>query len=148
MNNQTDDIVNDPEFEQHLQNDLLVLIERVIRDSFELQRPFWVETVRQQLELCGFGGSSPAADNESWTGVESLSRLRSIVGGRFDALKRRWLSAGLPLREHRGSKVGEFEIEKAGWLDLTSWINEQGFEVRLCERGSEHLFELRKHIRS
>lgn len=81
--------------------------------------------------------------DEGWIGIESLSRLRSVVGGRFQNIKKKWIDAGFPLREHRGDRWREFELVEAGWLDLSTWIAKQGFEARLTRESKDFLFELR-----
>jgi hypothetical protein len=78
-----------------------------------------------------------------WIGVESLSRLRSVVGGRFQNIKKKWVDAGLPLREHRGDRWKEFDLNKDGWLELVAWIGKQGFEARLTPESEEFIFQLR-----
>ena len=81
--------------------------------------------------------------HQGWVEIESLSRLRSIVGGRFQNLRDRWVGAGFPLREHRGDKDGAFVLNEAGWIELSNWIAKQGFESRLTPDKSGCLFELR-----
>jgi hypothetical protein len=80
-----------------------------------------------------------------WTRIESLSQLRSIVGGRFQNLKRKWVGAGFPLKEHRGEKTDiSQEVNHDGWIELSVWISGQGYEVRLAAQHSPWLFEIRK----
>ena len=87
----------------------------------------------------------PAAEvRGEWTGIESLSRLRSVVGGRFQNIKKKWTDAGFPLREHRGDKWQEYTLDKDGWVELACWIAKQGFEARLTPESREFLFELRQ----
>lgn len=78
-----------------------------------------------------------------WIEIESLSRLRAVVGGRFQNLRDRWVGAGFPLREHRGDKDGEFSLNEAGWIELSNWVLKQGFESRLTPDKPGCLFELR-----
>lgn len=78
-----------------------------------------------------------------WIEIESLSRLRGIVGGRFQNLRDRWVGAGFPLREHRGDKDGEFTVNETGWIELSNWVLKQGFESRLTPEKPGCLFELR-----
>ena len=83
------------------------------------------------------------ADQGDWTPIESLSQLRSVVVGRFQNLKQKWIAAGLPLREHRGDRSGEASLDEEGWLALSIWINKQGFEARLVSNNDTYLFEIR-----
>lgn len=83
------------------------------------------------------------SDHEGWISVESLSQLRAVVGGRFQNLKKKWTGAGLPLRDHRGDRSGSADLSSEGWVELSLWINKQGYEVRLSE-DEEGLFEVRK----
>jgi hypothetical protein len=118
----------------------------VLEDVFEQKREFFLSAIREKL--AGMSVRSPEADSEDdgaeWTPIGSLSRLRSVVGGRFQNLKSRWVAAGFPLREHRGDKGGEYEVDEEGWLELSTWIAGQGFEARIASNDSKHLFEVRK----
>jgi hypothetical protein len=66
-----------------------------------------------------------------------------VVGGRFQNIKKKWVEAGLPLREHRGDRWKEFDLNKDGWLELVAWIGKQGFEARLTPESEEFIFQLR-----
>ncbi|MCB0346511.1 MAG: hypothetical protein KDD66_15435 [Bdellovibrionales bacterium] len=79
-----------------------------------------------------------------WERIESLSQLRATVGGRFQNLKKRWVKSGFPLREHRGDREGKAEIDEAGWVELSLWINKQGFETKLAADSEPWLLEVRK----
>ncbi len=83
-----------------------------------------------------------------WIHVESLSRLRQLVGGRFQNLKDRWVQAGFPLREHRGDRSGKPTLDPDGWMELVSWIGKNGYEARLAAEGVDWLFEIRELPRS
>ncbi len=86
-----------------------------------------------------------AVDDNGWEKIESLSQLRSVVGGRFQNLKRKWTEAGFPLREHRGDRSGkEIELSQDGWLELSVWVSGQGFEIRLAKPEERWFFEVRK----
>jgi hypothetical protein len=90
----------------------------------------------------------PNADRQSvkgdgWSPIQSLSQLRSVVGGRFQNLKQKWVDAGFPLREHRGDREGRAALNSDGWLELSVWINRQGFETRLARGEEDWLFEIR-----
>lgn len=125
--------------------DTLARIDSAVRLAFKLRRDSFVGEVMNRIGNSA-GSIVPVASEEAgrdWTGVESLSRLRSLVGGRFENLKKKWVDAGLPLREHRGDKPADFKIDEAGWLDLSNWVLKQGFESRLAKEGSQFIFELR-----
>ncbi|MCC6220291.1 MAG: hypothetical protein IT291_03510 [Deltaproteobacteria bacterium] len=82
--------------------------------------------------------------NVEWIGITSLSQLRTIVGGRFQILKQRWISAGFPIREHRGDTKFAGHINQHEWANLAAWLRTRGFKARLCEEGSDNLFEIGK----
>jgi len=104
--------------------------------SYEIEK-----SVRAGLKAFLASARAAPAKNE-WVGVESLSRLRNLVGGRFQNVKRKWMKAGLPLRAHRGDRLRDFELDEKAWIDLTSWILKQGFEVRQTDN-SDFLFEIK-----
>ena len=79
-----------------------------------------------------------------WIPIESLSKLRQVVGGRFQNIKLKWLAAGFPLRAHRGDRQEEASLNEAGWLELSKWIYNQGYDVKLGVDSSEKLFEVKK----
>ncbi len=83
-------------------------------------------------------------EERGWVKITSLSQLRTIVGGRFQNLKQKWTKAGFPLREHRGDRGGQIRVDSDGWIDLSVWISEQNFEVRLADENAPWLFEVRK----
>ena len=83
-----------------------------------------------------------------WEAIESLSQLRAKVGGRFQKLKERWLAAGFPLREHRGDRDGEVELVHEGWVELSLWIQRQGYKTRLAKEGDSWLFEIANNKKS
>lgn len=83
------------------------------------------------------------SSSEEWQPIESLSRLRSQVGGRFQQLKQRWVAAGFPLKEHRGDKTSEVRLDERAWLELSAWMLKQGYEARLTPERSDVLFEIR-----
>jgi hypothetical protein len=89
-------------------------------------------------------GESPTRSDSGWLRIESLSQLRATVGGRFQNLKQKWTEAGFPLREHRGDREGKAEFRQEGWLELSLWINKQGYDARLARDEEPWLFEVRK----
>ena len=119
--------------------------EQALNNAFDKRRDFYVHTIVSKLREMGLqeravGGKDKTVD---WLEIESLSKLRSIVGGRFQNIKAKWTNAGFPLKEHRGDKVEQFDLNKGGWIELTNWILSQGFEARLASNGEQHLFEIR-----
>ena len=85
-----------------------------------------------------------SGNENDWQPIASLSQLRALVGGRFQNLKARWLTAGLPLRAHRGDREEEAQVDHDGWLELSIWINKQGYETRLSDEREEGLFQVRR----
>lgn len=128
---------------QECEDVLVGAVEKTMRD----QRESLIAEVAYRLRGC-FITRSELKEQEvqgaAWQGVESLSRLRSIVGGRFQNIKKKWTDAGFPLREHRGDRWKDFSLNDEGWLELSNWILKQGFEARLTTDSEEYLFELRK----
>jgi len=117
-----------------------------LESAFETRRDFFVHEMVQKLGAAQLSeqdavraGSAP----QEWIGIESLSRLRNMVGGRFQNLKKKWMGAGFPLREHRGDKGTNYKVDETGWIELSNWILKQGFESRLPSDSSDCLFELR-----
>ncbi|MBX7139143.1 MAG: hypothetical protein K1X83_14305 [Oligoflexia bacterium] len=134
------------EIAQIVFEDLSEQFEEILSQALDANEALLVQGVLEKLEEANFAEKvvtgSPEITTE-WVGIESLSALRAMVGGRFHSLKTRWVEAGLPLKEHRGDKVTLGELDKSGWIELTSWISKQGFEVRLCPDRPGSLFELR-----
>lgn len=133
------------DFEQILSEDLAAECERAVELALEVRRPQLLQSLIARLQESSIAQpeTSDEEDDRAWVPVESLSALRGLVGGRFHNLKKRWVDAGLPLREHRGDKGGSVEIEQEGWVELTNWIMKQGFEVRRDPEDERCLFELR-----
>lgn len=121
-------------------------VDGLIRQVFKERREFFVSQIKNKLgDLASKNGSTVEFE---WQGVESLSQLRSIVGGRFQNLKERWVNAGLPLREHKGDRESVPKIDQQHWLELSSWILKQGFETRLAQSEVDHLFEIKIKIQN
>lgn len=139
--------VSSPEFAQDLVEGATSLLESVVNQVFESRRDSYVFQCANRLrELVSDARevASAAPVINDWVEIESLSRLRTVVGGRFENTKKKWIAAGFPLREHRGDKLSAFVVNEAGWIELSNWIIKQGFETRQ-NPGKEHcLFELRK----
>ena len=120
-----------------------------VRRAIERRRQVLVYEIARRCESLmnekQLRGQIPGDESGTdWIRIESLSKLRALVGGRFQNLKDRWVRAGFPLREHRGDRTGQKNIDYQGWIELSAWINKQGFELKLADEKEEWLFELRK----
>ncbi|MCB0329236.1 MAG: hypothetical protein KDD70_06220 [Bdellovibrionales bacterium] len=123
--------------------------ESVLRAVFDERREFWVTALVQLLHEEGFSapdgeGSNALSGTGDWIQIASLSQLRKEVGGRFQNLRNRWLEAGFPLKAHRGDPSEAYQLDQAGWLEMTSWLLKQGYESRIVEDLSLGYFEIRK----
>jgi hypothetical protein len=123
-------------------------LQRVLHGALRLRRQAIVYTAAREMHgiFQQLGIKFPSAEGlaaHGWTRIESLSRLRAIVGGRFKNLKEKWVGAGFPLREHRGDREERGSVNTEGWLELSSWISRQGYEVRLAGEADPWLFEIR-----
>lgn len=151
MKQESKNLRDDAKFLDLIDQQLLAQATRAVQAVLERRKPVlladFVESLRGTLT------PSPQRDStqvvqEAWIGIESLSRLRSVVGGRFQNIKKKWMDAGFPLREHRGDRWKEFTLNQDAWLELASWIAKQGFEARLTPGSQEFLFELRSVARN
>ncbi len=142
------------EFRAMVRRDLERAVDEVIECSLARFHDALVYQLREHFQRSGSPagnvshtghGSGEAGLRQSgeWVGIESLSRLRSVVGGRFQNIKKKWTEAGFPLREHRGDRIKRFAINDSAWIELSSWILKQGYEARLAPENSDFLFELR-----
>ena len=123
-------------------------LQRALHSALQLRRQAIVYTAAREMHRIfqQLGIKFPSAEGlaaHGWTRIESLSRLRAIVGGRFKNLKEKWVGAGFPLREHRGDREERGTVNTEGWLELSSWISRQGYEVRLAGETDHWLFEIR-----
>jgi hypothetical protein len=125
-------------------------LKEIVRSSIERDRELLVRGVVSALKPLISSNQTAGRDTGlnqpsiEWIGIDSLSRLRAEVGGRFQNLKDRWIEAGFSLKEHRGDKSQKVEINKSGWLELSNWISGQGYEVKLVSDRVGILFEIRK----
>jgi hypothetical protein len=121
-------------------------VEQALRKLLTEGRDSHVRHVMRILNssnLVVHGKGADASSEGEWQLIDSLSRLRSAVGGRFDNIKKKWISAGLPLKEHRGDKGKNVLLKEQGWIELCDWINRQGFEVRRCAEDGAAFFEIK-----
>lgn len=123
------------EFDEILLEDTISRCAELLEAALEERRSFLVQGVL--AKLCAvrreFSGTSSASAGKEWIDVESLSSLRTLVGGRFASLKKKWVDAGFPLRQHRGDKNHSYKIREEGWIELAAWIAKQGYEARLAD---------------
>ena len=124
------------------------LVEAVVTEALARRREFLVGEIASRFAALSpehaIQRAEASPDASNWGAVESLSRLRSLVGGRFQNLKERWIGAGFPLREHRGEEHEAAAVNEQGWLELMNWISKQGFEARLTPGAKDRYFEIRK----
>lgn len=120
--------------------------EDVIHKVFAARREAFVLETMEKLRGASITVTQPSLPSleEVWIEVESLSRLRSVVGGRFQNIRKKWLESGFPLREHRGDKQEDYELIQEGWVELSNWILKQGYEARLTPEKVGCVIELRK----
>lgn len=117
-----------------------------LKELFHDYEPILVAGVRNRLkELLGESLRGEAEDQgEPWVSIDSLSSLRSAVGGRFAKLKEHWLGAGLPLKSHRGEETKDYELDEGGWVQLEAYISERGFVSRLADQDEVCIFYVRR----
>jgi hypothetical protein len=137
---------SDDRFNAVLTQDLIDAVGNALGDAFDSWHDFLVQELEARLadslNVAEEVVLPPKVGGE-WQGVESLSRLRSLVGGRFQSIKKKWTDAGFPLRAHRGDRWKDFVLDEKGWVDLSNWILKQGFEARVTPESREFLFEIR-----
>ena len=137
-----------PEFAAIIRRDIERAVHEVVNSSLSKFRDVFIQQLRDRFRE-HIAPSNELPDKHSsegtgeWVGIESLSRLRSVVGGRFQNIKKKWTDAGFPLREHRGDRVKGFAVNESAWIELSNWILKQGYEARLTPDNTEFLFELR-----
>ncbi|MBN8548665.1 MAG: hypothetical protein J0M12_05055 [Deltaproteobacteria bacterium] len=137
--------------EQHFSDSLLeqtlATFELYLHEAFAARRDIFVFEILKQLRRGKLSAAPAVADENSagagWVDIESLSKLRNVVGGRFENIKRKWVGAGFPLREHRGDKAGEFEVNSEGWVELSNWMSKHGYESRLRPDRPDCLFQIK-----
>lgn len=138
--------LQDGKFSEALLEHTVSSFEAYLREAFGARRDIFVFEIIKQLRREQFAGPRAAveeAGDGGWTDIESLSKLRNVVGGRFENIKRKWVGAGFPLREHRGDKAGSFEVNSEGWVELSNWMSKHGYESRLRPDRAECLFQIK-----
>lgn len=136
-----------PNHENHKEN-ITAFFEESLSEVMEEKRGIFSNFIQNRLAevLEGELSKAPVIQNGGdWEEIDSLSKLRSLVGGRFQNLKDKWLAAGFPLKQDKSSKTGVYTLNEKGWIELSSWISNQGFEVRLNPEKKDSIFEI-KHV--
>lgn len=123
------------------------LIKKAIKKAFEDNRDYLIYKFSQSITQAGSGVTNiePTEDTD-WTAVDSMSKLRAIVGGRFDTLKAKWQAAALPVKQKKGDDIPEFVVDPSGWTDLESWLLKMGYKARLRPDLADRVFEIRKML--
>jgi len=83
---------------------------------------------------------------DEWISIDSMSKLRGIVGGRFDTLKAKWQLVGFPIKEKKGDQLPPFTVNPEGWIELETWLLKSGFAARLKPSDPQVLFEIKKSL--
>ena len=138
--------LQDGQFSESLLEQTVSTFEAYLRDAFRARRDIFIFEIIKQLRREQFAGPRAVVEESGdggWIDIESLSKLRNVVGGRFENIKRKWVGAGFPLREHRGDKAGEFEVNSEGWVELSNWMSKHGYESRLRPDRAECLFQIK-----
>ena len=121
--------------------------EAALEQSLAMNAEVIVYELVRGLEESGMIGvpleSGLSSQAGEWIPVKSFSNLRGLVGGRFENLKKKWMAAGLPLREQKRESSSKV-MEPEAWSALAAWILKQGYESRLASKGSGYIFEIRK----
>jgi len=123
------------------------LIKRAIKRAFEENRDYLISKLRSSSNQFEISADTPeAAQEDDWVAIDSMSKLRAIVGGRFDTLKAKWQSAGLPVKQKKGDSIPEFVVDSSGWTDLESWLLKMGYKARLRPDFKDRAFEIKKTL--
>ena len=124
--------------------DTNAFIEKCVKTAFQNIHQSLVEYLSERINKEVLLKNRETKDSEAeWIQIESLSRLRSIVGGRFSNLKKKWEDAGFGLVAHRGERGRVDKLKQEGWVELSNWILKQGYEVRPKREGEDSLFSIR-----
>jgi hypothetical protein len=137
---------NKPQTED-IKSRIIGFFEDSLSEVFDERKGFYLSCIQNRLSalLNGLPRSEISGQNgHKWEEIDSLSKLRSLVGGRFQNLKVKWLGAGFPLKQDKGSKPAMYTLNEPGWLELSSWISNQGFEVRRNSEKKDVIFEIKQ----
>ncbi len=122
------------------------IITKAVAKAFEDNKDYLLSRLLQMqiIENATEHVSLPAQDE--WIVIDSMSKLRGIVGGRFDTLKAKWQSVGFPMKEKKGDPLPPFTVHIEGWVELEAWLLKSGFVARLKPSDPQVLFEIRKSL--
>jgi hypothetical protein len=118
--------------------------EEVLVETLRQRREQFVGIAVQRLREVGLLSLGVPVAGADWMEISTLSQCRKVIGGRFEHLKRRWIGAGFPLREHRGDRSAAPSLDQGGWSELSQWIMTQGFEVKLGDAEEGFLFAVKR----
>ena len=123
--------------------------DQVVAQAMDQVHPRIVKAVFDRCHALTHSHEGGAAKDQAevpWEEIVSLSSLRRVVGGRFQLLRDRWVTAGLPLKEHRGVVLDDTISDSPELEKFYTWLSSQGFQVRVSpdRRAQGVLFELRK----
>lgn len=137
MNKSTDDIINSRS----------EVLKKAIRKAFEDNRDYLLFKFNQLLSSTKSNNQEIEYSAESdWLAIDSMSKLRAIVGGRFDTLKSKWVAAALPVKQKKGDEIPEFSVDLSGWSELENWLMKMGYKARLRSDLSDRVFEIKKML--
>lgn len=136
----------DPVFANSLVEASRGFYENCLKRAFESRRDVFVFELLKKLRrenLRATVAVTSEGTEGAWTDIESLSKLRNVVGGRFENIKKKWTGSGFPLREHRGDKGASFTVNNEGWVELSNWLSKHGYESRLRPDKPDCLFQIK-----
>jgi len=121
-------------FKQAIDSSFAKCVEQVVSAAFAQKRAVILRSMYNEwsavLNAEEGETSSKSASAVGWEEIVSLSSLRKIVGGRFQLLRERWMKAGFPLKEHRGTVLDADSSSRGNPDEFFSWLDSQGFLVR------------------
>lgn len=128
-------------------SDVAGFFENSLQELFEERKSIYVNYIQSRISSVVEGRvvTKTAGEEKDWEEIDSLSKLRALVGGRFQNLKSKWLAAGFPVKQDRGDHALSYSLNEKGWIDLSTWISNQGFEVRLNPEKRNVIFEIKQN---
>ena len=132
------------DLENRIEADMESFLKRCCRNALQSAEPALAVMLEAELAKRGVNRvSNTERGIEEWQGIESLSRLRRVAGGRLENIKKKWIEAGLPVKADPGMKNDGGVLNEAGWIVLSNWVSGRGFEVRRTA-DSKYFFEVRR----
>jgi hypothetical protein len=122
------------------------MISKAVARAFEDNRGYLLSQLRKIQTVDNTMAETELKVSADWIAIDSMSKLRGIVGGRFGALKAKWQFAGLPLKEKKGEQLPQFTVNPEGWVELETWLLKSGFSARLKPGDLKVLFEIKKSL--